>query len=202
MSADVNSSFIQRAIRKFFKLVHSVFANFEWPSVLILAILPSEAFESHETLRLVMIFLGAVLFLMGLVLRLWARGYEKAGQFVLDGPYRYVQNPDELGALLLYVGVYLSLGVMWSWVIAFAFLLLFYFACVSGAYEEKLKKKVGAAFPRYRSRVNRWWPAFYPAVNRSKVDFSWKKALKQEYSVWVWLLAILIVVALRKSQVQ
>jgi len=202
MSADVNSSFIQRAIRKFFKFLHSVFLNFEWPSVLILAILPSEAFEAHETLRVALAFAGAVLFVLGLVLRLWARGYEKGGQFVLDGPYRYVQNPDELGALLLYMGAYLVVGVVWSWVLAIVFLVLFYFACVSGAYEENLKKKVGAAFPRYRSRVNRWWPTFYPAVNRSKVTFSWKKALRQEYSVWLWLFAFLIVTALRKSQLQ
>lgn len=202
MSADVNSSLIQRAIRKFFKLVHSVFSNFEWPSVLILAILPSEAFEPHETLRFTLLFAGALLFLMGLALRIWARGYEKSGEFVLDGPYRYVQNPDELGSILLYVGVYLGVGVMWSWVLVFILLLLFYFACVSGAYEEGLKKRVGAAFPRYRTRVRRWIPAIYPAVNRSKVSFSWKKALQKEYAIWAWLVAILIVIALRKKLLQ
>lgn len=197
MSADVNSRFIQRAIRSFFKMIHSILRNFEIPSVLILALLPGHAFETTDWLLVFSAILGGVLFLLGLALRLWARGYEKGGSFVLDGPYRYVQNPDELGSLLLYIGAYLLAGVMWSWVIAFALLTLGYFACVSGAYEEKLKKKVGATFPRYRTRVNRWLPTLYPAVNRSKAHFNWKKAFKHEYSIWLWIVSVAVVRILR-----
>ncbi|MEZ4815772.1 MAG: methyltransferase [Bdellovibrionota bacterium] len=130
-------------------------------------------------------------------MRLWGRGFQKKGTFVLDGPYRYVQNPDELASVLLYVGAFFVLGVMWSWVFAFTLLLLAYFACVSGTYEDKLQQKVGHSFPRYRQRVKRWIPCFYPVVNRSKASFSWAKAFKSEYSTWLWLLGILIVAALR-----
>lgn len=175
--------------------------NFEWASILILASLPAHAFEKQIWLKNILAALGYFLFFVGLFVRVWARGYNKNNRFVLDGPYRYVQNPDELASFLLYVGSYLALGVIWSWTLAFAFLVLTYFTCVSGSYEEKLKKKVGTNFPRYRLRVTRWWPSFYPAVNRSRVNFEWKKALGREYSTWLWLLGMAAVVYLRQSEI-
>lgn len=201
MSSDVNSHLIQRLFRKFFRLFHSVFMNFEWTSVLILASLPLEAFEENLLLRRIFFLIGVLSFGAGLFMRLWARGYNKKKRFILDGPYRYVQNPDELGSLLLYVGTYLALGVIWSWVLVISLLALAYFACVSGSYEEKLKKKIGATFPRYRLRVRRWFPSIYPAVNRSGEGFNFKKAIKEEYSTWVWILAIGLVVYLRRVEI-
>lgn len=175
--------------------------NFEWPSILIFAVLPVHAFEAHIWTKHALSVIGLLIFFFGFSLRIWARGYNKTNRFVLDGPYRYVQNPDELGSLMLYVGMYLALGVIWSWVVAFAVLVLAYFACVSGSYEEKLKKKIGANFPRYRMRVKRWWPSLYPAVNRSRTRFEWNKALRSEYSTWFWLLGMLAVAVLRNLEI-
>ncbi len=203
MNSDVNSprstqkNVLQRSFQSFMSLIHAFFLNFEWASLLILAILPGEAFGSPGSYRNFHTLLGIFPFAMGMTLRLWSRGYDKNGSFVLDGPYRYVQNPDELGSLLLYVGAYLMFGVLWSWVLVFAFIVIIYFGCVSSSYEDRLRKKVGGRFPRYRSRVKRWWPSLYPAVNRSQQCFQWQKAFRKEISTWLWLLGLVGVMLFR-----
>jgi protein-S-isoprenylcysteine O-methyltransferase Ste14 len=190
MHPDVNTAYYRRAIRKLLQLLRSCFQNLEWLSLVVLAMLPGEAFERNEGLKLGFSVVGALCLFAGLTLRIWSRGFEKNGHFVLDGPYRFVQNPDELGSVLLYIGSFFVMGIMWSWVFAFVVFSLVYFACVSSIYEESLKKKVGTTFPRYRSRVRRWIPALYPAVNRSKTSFHWKKAFGKESSTWLWLVGL------------
>lgn len=191
MSSDVNSGLVQRGVKSFFRTVHMLFRNFEWASIVLLFCLPAHAFFTDFDYAILYQSAGYVLLLLGAGVRVWARGYEKNGQFVLDGPYRYVQNPDELGSLFMYLGAYAGVGVLWSWVVAAMGIFLLYFSLVSKSYEEKLKKRAGQNFPRYRQRVPRWIPSIYPLMNRSKTEFSWKKALKNEYVLWIWLLGLI-----------
>ena len=75
--------------------------------------------------------------------------------FVTSGPYRITRNPMYLGMAVLYVGLALSLGVIW----ALAFLPVVLLAVdryVIPPEERHLEAKFGDEYRDYKSRVRRW----------------------------------------------
>ena len=180
--------------------LHRCLRNFELPGIAFFAILPFEAFTPVGVAKVVFAALGSILFSLGVFIRLWSRGFAKDKRFVLDGPYRYVRNPDEIGSLALYAGFFFVLGVLWSWVLAFVLLNLAYFALVAFAYELRLKAKVGAVYERYSERVGRWIPSRYPGVNRSGAPFSWRRSLREDFLLLIWVLAILTIFFVKNEQ--
>jgi protein-S-isoprenylcysteine O-methyltransferase Ste14 len=112
---------------------------------------------------------GAVLVAAGLVLVIWtARLFVKVGRgtlapwdptsrLVVLGPYRYVRNPMITGVGLILVGEALFFRSWWIAIELAVFLAVnaIYFPLVE---EPGLRRRFGAEYEEYCSRVPRWLP--------------------------------------------
>ncbi len=194
----LQGSLLQRFyLRTVSLLQRKLFRNFELPVLFILYFIPKEAYEMNILSRNIFMGLGVLLALIGFLTRFLSRGYGKEKTFVIDGPYRYVQNPDELGSVLLYGGAFFILGVHWSWVLATELAAMCYFFLVSSAYQESLKQRVGAGYEKYSRRVSRWIPSLYPGVNRSGVRFNFKRSLQEDKMLLFWVCSVIVIALLK-----
>jgi protein-S-isoprenylcysteine O-methyltransferase Ste14 len=114
-----------------------------------------------ETHDLAVAIVGAVLFLVGLGLAVWARIFigrnwgmpmtQKAEpELVTSGPYRFVRNPIYTGILLGMLGT--ALAVSLYWLIALA-VMGSYFIYSATVEERRLSETFPATYPAYRART-------------------------------------------------
>jgi protein-S-isoprenylcysteine O-methyltransferase Ste14 len=172
--------------------------QFGWPALLLMALGPSYLFElSPSQLPWLLLFGMGPLF-GGLLLRVWCRGYLRAEGFVLDGPYRYVRNPVELGAVLCFIGASVFLGLHAWYILALAVLAIVYLSVVGVATDRVLVEKHGTVYLRYMHRVRRWIPNGLPGTNRSYRNYSLLMGLKHERESLIWLIGLFAVFALKK----
>lgn len=108
-------------------------------------------------------FLGFLVILKGIFLRMAARGHKKAhsgqgGQLVTTGPYALVRNPMYLGSFLMGAGFILMLWPWWS--LPF-FALLFYLRFNRQIIEEegRLSESFGEGFAAYCQKTPRLFPS-------------------------------------------
>jgi protein-S-isoprenylcysteine O-methyltransferase Ste14 len=105
--------------------------------------------------------LGAILFLAGLGLAVWARIYlgrnwgmpmtqQEEPELVTGGPYRFVRHPIYSGILLGVLGTALAVNVFW--LIAFA-VMGAYFIYSARVEEKFLVSSFPATYPGYRART-------------------------------------------------
>jgi steroid 5-alpha reductase family enzyme len=110
--------------------------------------------------------LGALLGLLGLLLRALAAGYlRKQEVLATTGPYAYTRNPLYLGSAILTLGAAVA---AWSWVSAFVlcgYFALFY-SMVMQREERELRLKHGPAYDAYARAV----PLFLPSFKHRKID--------------------------------
>jgi protein-S-isoprenylcysteine O-methyltransferase Ste14 len=172
--------------------------QFGWPALVLLTLAP------HSTGGLgwteysgVFLALGLPVLLCGLALRLWARGYNRKEGFVIDGPYRYIRNPVEVGALLTYVGAGLVLGLPWWFTLALGLITIFFLSIVGLQVDRDLSLFFGRPFLRYSRRVKRWIPTRLPGTNRTDRNFSLSQAFLHEKESLLWICGFLVVFALR-----
>ena len=111
-------------------------------------------------------WLGAVVFLAGLVLMLWgARAFARAGTtlkpferthtLVTSGPFRFTRNPMYLGMLAMLLGTALALGTAAPWLATVGLALTLQLRFIR--HEEcALAASLGEPYERYRARVRRW----------------------------------------------
>src|SRR5213078_2825346 len=109
------------------------------------------------------IFLGAMVGVIGLWLRVYAAGYlHKQEVLTVTGPYAYTRNPLYLGSAILALGVGVATR---SWISAA--ILLIYFAVVYNVVmrreEGELLGHHGPAFQAYSAAVPLFWPRLTPA---------------------------------------
>jgi protein-S-isoprenylcysteine O-methyltransferase Ste14 len=145
--------------------------------------------------------LGSVLILLGLYLRIWVRGYVREEGFVVDGPYRYVRNPVELGTLLVYLGVCIALALVWWQQLIVLGCTLVYFETIAITNEEEMRRALGDRFERYRSRVRRWFPSRYPGMNRSGVSFSVTRGILRERDFLMFLVVLVLCLSIKRGLV-
>lgn len=101
---------------------------------------------------------GAVLALLGLLLRGWAAGtIVKNQQLTVAGPYAFTRNPLYLGSFLIGVGLAVATGKVVLLIPTLAFFATIYVGTV-GEEERRLEALYGEAYAHYRDRV----PAFLP----------------------------------------
>lgn len=144
-------------------------------------------------------WLGFPSLALGLFLRLWARGYQREEGLVTDGPYRHVRNPVELGALLVYLGAGIILGLQWWYNLLCAVIAWIYLTYVSLAFEQMQYLEYGPQYLRYSQRVRRWLPSPVPLTNRSSRAYSLRRALRVEArDVVLWSLGYAVVYAIRR----
>lgn len=142
---------------------------------------------------------GIALIFVGLYLRVWVRGYAREEGFVVDGPYRYVRNPVELGSTLLYLGIATSLGLDWWQLLVLIVVAIAYFETLALVNEETMKRALGERYDRYRSRVRRWIPSQHPGMNRSGVTFSVMRGLVQEKDFLFFLLVLVLCLIIKRQ---
>ncbi len=167
-----------------------------WPVLLMYALGPAvdlTTFVNQKHLLLV----GGPAILLGLILRIWARGYQRKEGFVLDGPYRYVRNPVELGAVLVYLGAGVLLDLPWWYVLTIGFLSLVYLSLVGLATDRDLSLSLGPSYLRYSRRVRRWIPSLLPSANRSHRTYSLFQAMHYERESLLWSFGFFVVITIK-----
>lgn len=109
------------------------------------------------------IWLGALIGVLGLLLRALAAGYlRKQEVLATTGPYAYTRNPLYLGSAILTLGAAVA---AWSWisaVILCGYFALFY-SVVMQREEGELRIQHGAAFDAYAHAVPLFLPRLTPA---------------------------------------
>ncbi len=172
--------------------------QFGWPSLLILLLIPSSQglMKDPHVFRL-FFGMGLPIFLLGLALRLWARGYNRKDGFVLDGPYRYIRNPVELGAVFVFVAGGVLMGIPWWGYAVVVISSLVYLSFVGLAVDRDLELFYGKSFYRYTQRVKRWIPSRLPGTNRSHRTYSLGHALKFEKEGVLWILGYIFIYGLK-----
>ena len=127
-------------------------------------------------------FLGMIVILKGVLLRMGARGHKKAhsregDRLVETGPYVLTRNPMYLGSFLIGVGFALVVWPWWSWPIFAAF---FYMRFIVQILQEE--KHLARLFPNdftaYCQRAPRLLPSFSSALKARprdifKIDEAW-----------------------------
>ncbi len=118
--------------------------------------------QQHETEAHWVFFVGAIVFALGLWLRVWAQTHlhyrlKEPTSLTIGGPFAYVRNPIYLGNTLLLAGMCFLSELVW-----FVPLMLVWCALVYGIvvrYEEsRLHGKFMSDYVQYRINVPRWWP--------------------------------------------
>ena len=100
---------------------------------------------------------GAVLALVGLLVRAWAAGHiVKNDRLATTGPYAHTRNPLYFGSFLIAAGF--AVAAHWSLLL----IVVAFFALVYGPTIERERVKVSAMFPEAYSRWERNVPAFIP----------------------------------------
>ncbi len=111
-------------------------------------------------------WLGAAVFVAGLVLMLWgARCFARAGTtlkpferthaLVEAGPYRFTRNPMYLGLVAMLLGAALALGTPAPWLATVGLALTLQLRFIRHE-ERALAASLGEPYERYRARVRRW----------------------------------------------
>jgi protein-S-isoprenylcysteine O-methyltransferase Ste14 len=145
--------------------------------------------------------IGAVVAVIGLMIRAWASGYLKKNvELTTTGPYAHTRNPLYLGTFILGAGIATSSGAWWFIALFMALYLLIYVP-VMMAEAETLGKLFAAQFPHYRQRVPLFLPRLTPyrAAEEARTTdgarrFAWSQYLKhREYRA---ALGVVIVYAL------
>jgi protein-S-isoprenylcysteine O-methyltransferase Ste14 len=145
------------------------------------------------------ILYGALVGLVGLVLRAWAAGYlHKQEVLTVTGPYAYTRNPLYLGSAVLALGVAIATR---SWISAFLLGVYFtvFYSVVMRREENELRPRHITNFDRYAAAV----PLFFPRLSPARLSDSTSAAFSltqykknHEWQAAVGFLLLLIVLVL------
>ena len=145
-------------------------------------------------------FIGFIVLLTGILLRMSARGHKKAHshkseKLVMTGPYTFVRNPMYLGSFLMGAGFILMVWPWWSLPI-FGGLFYARFNKQIVKEEKYLSKLDGEKYDRYCKRIHRFFPSIrhLPQARLRKV-INLKEAFSttEARGLWGWpLLAVLL----------
>ncbi|MBN1870098.1 MAG: isoprenylcysteine carboxylmethyltransferase family protein [Candidatus Omnitrophica bacterium] len=145
-------------------------------------------------------FLGFIVLLTGILLRMAARGYKKAHsnksrELVTDGPYKLVRNPMYLGSFLIGAGFIL---IVWPWWSLPVFAVLFYLRFNKQIVKEEafLEKLDSRRYQAYCRKVPRIFPSIAlmgKAGLKEFIDLKEAFSTKEQRGLWGWpLLAVLL----------
>lgn len=140
---------------------------------------------------------AASLVLLGLALRVWARGHIERDLYLTQaGPYAFVRHPLYIGSFLLGVG---AAGMSGSALVVAVFAGVFLVMYVPKALreEEFLRRKYGNEYDRYVAGVGAIFPVLRrrPKLSAFATDaqrFSWQRVLRQgEWKTWIGVAFVL-----------
>jgi protein-S-isoprenylcysteine O-methyltransferase Ste14 len=136
---------------------------------------------------------GAVIALMGLLVRAAAAGHLRRAKALADtGPYARTRNPLYFGSALMAAGFLVASHSLAAAILLAAYFVVFY-PTVMRREEAELRSNYGAAFEEYARRV----PLFFPRLGRSggagKTEFSFAQYIRnREYNAAIGVALILI----------
>ena len=138
-------------------------------------------------------FLGFIVLLTGIILRMSARGHKKAHsqkseKLVTTGPYTLVRNPMYLGSFLMGAGFIL---MVWPWWSLPLFGVLFYARFIRQIVkEEAYLLKIGDdSYTRYCKRVPRIFPSarhLPQARLRRVINLKEAFSTNEKWGLWSW----------------
>jgi len=96
------------------------------------------------------------------------------------GMYSIVRNPLYLGNFFIWCGVVAMVQSFWLFVVMILIFWMYYERIIF-AEEEFLRKEFGSAFVEWAARTPIFFPRF-TGWKRSPLPFSWRNALRKEYS--------------------
>ena len=112
--------------------------------------------------RLISLFIGGTVSLLGLAIRAWASGHiRKNAALATAGPYAHTRNPLYLGSFLLGLGFTIGSG-RWVLGLLFAALFLGIYLPVMRVESLTLAEVFGDSYQRYARDV----PLFFPQLRR------------------------------------
>ncbi|MGH7477816.1 MAG: methyltransferase family protein [Longimicrobiales bacterium] len=111
---------------------------------------------AQPTVRLILI--GAVLALLGALIRAWAAGAIHKNQVLTThGPYAFTRNPLYLGTFLIGLGFVVASGRL-SFLLVFLLFFGLIYVRAMGSEESRLERTFGDDFRRYAAAVPRFFP--------------------------------------------
>lgn len=128
--------------------------------------------------------LGISLFLIGIILRLWAQQHLHYGlkvhkRLTITGPYSFTRNPMYIGNILICLGATIISELLWFVPIAFLYYSFLYSLVVR--YEEThLLEKYGEFYRRYIIEVPRWFPKVFHCENLGIINEYFRQSIMVE----------------------
>lgn len=125
--------------------------------------------------------IGAVISVIGLLIRAWAAGHIRKNQnLAVSGPYAYTRNPLYLGSFVMGIGFAIAAGVWWL-AILFAILFLGIYLPVMRVETVELTEIFGDSFKKYAEEV----PLFVPRLFRYRDENEDSAAKKFELELYL-----------------
>lgn len=127
----------------------------------------SDTINLNNPLNIIVIIIGSILYILGLILAIWAKitmgkiwgrpaehDIKRQNKLIVTGPFKFSRNPIYLGLILTFLGY--SLALRSIMVILILFIIgFFYYSAVK---EEKiLEKHFGKKYLEYKSSVPRFF---------------------------------------------
>lgn len=141
------------------------------------------------------ITLGFFLIMIGIFFRAWSSGHlNKDNELATDGPYALTRNPLYFGNFVLGFGIAIAGNNFYTYLIFFAFFLLF-FPFLMVIEHRRLKKKFGKKYEEWSRKSN----SFFPKIKRIR-DFNFNISYymkNREYRVLLFSLLIIALLILK-----
>jgi protein-S-isoprenylcysteine O-methyltransferase Ste14 len=140
--------------------------------------------------------LGISLFLLGLVVRIWAQQHlhyrlKAHKTLTVTGPYSFVRNPIYTGNILICIGATFISELLWLVPITFFYCLGIYSLVVR--YEEAhLLNKYGESFRRYMLEVPRWFPKVLRSEDMGLINGFLRQSIVVEIHCFLLLLPYIL----------
>ncbi|MFL6714176.1 MAG: methyltransferase family protein [Sulfurifustis sp.] len=124
-------------------------------------------------------FVGLVLAVLGIAVRLWASGHVKKDKVLATtGPYAYVRHPLYVGNHLITFGFCLASGLWWSFIVWLA--LAFFYYPQTIAHEDKLLARLfPGQWEAWSKETRALIPRITPYRSGQRSEWSFAQSLRQ-----------------------
>jgi protein-S-isoprenylcysteine O-methyltransferase Ste14 len=128
-----------------------------------------------------MFWIGAVIALLGILVRLYASGFVmKNKELATDGPYAFVRHPLYTGNILMLVGFCFANGQIWPWFVG-AFFLWFWYPTAISYEDNKLERIFGDSWRAWSANTPALMPRRVSGNQSSENHWSFIKSMRQNW---------------------
>jgi protein-S-isoprenylcysteine O-methyltransferase Ste14 len=128
-----------------------------------------------------MFWVGAVIALLGILVRLYASGFVmKNKELATDGPYAFVRHPLYTGNILMLVGFCFANGQIWPWFVG-AFFLWFWYPTAISYEDNKLERIFDDSWRAWSANTPALMPRRVSGNQSSENHWSFMKSMRQNW---------------------